>query len=75
MGPSGAWGVPGVLNLVYKWQKTPTAYNGGHLITVWTAATHRAAASWSLRVATAVFFFLASAVLDTGCCWVLGAEC
>jgi hypothetical protein len=36
MGPSGTWGVPGVLNSVYKQQKTPTEYNAGHLITVWT---------------------------------------
>jgi hypothetical protein len=33
-----AWGAgaPGALNLVYKQQKTPTAYNGGRLIAVWT---------------------------------------
>jgi hypothetical protein len=32
----GAWGAPGALNLVYKQQKTPTAYNGGRLIAVRT---------------------------------------
>jgi hypothetical protein len=32
----GAWGVPGVLNLVYKQQKTPTAHNGGRVTAVWT---------------------------------------